>query len=425
MAVEQGKVAEVQIIPAGSEAAGDHAINDEVLLVDKVDDFEETGGKVSVDGTVLSYTGIDYDVKGLLLASPLSAAVLDETDVILEQYSEEKWATVIIEDGSDSEFARIPMFMAPDIEDGIRAEEDQESCLIELEGNEWVVRDIVGMSGTRSSEVLFFNDSKILEDSSDGSIRLTHVPMEMSEHVYWNGLYQPQSEWSRIGKSVTLLDPETILTAGDEITVEYAYHPQKSIPVQPLLIGVDSQSGGNTHTLTPPAGAQVGDLFVIAASFGSTVACSDSRIEEEVGHNGGFCSFWGHLSTLDPIVVTGTGFLSWSATALAVYRGVTVGGWTLVPSEAPPANAGVLPSAEAVILCGHAWNGTVSGNSIYESTSPAKYTRDVDQYDSKIQAAIFRWAPEDGTFGNPPSEFWHNGSPGGIQLATLQLLGEG
>lgn len=71
--------------------------------------------------------------------------------------------------------------------------------------------------------VEFMQDGKTVTDAGQQDLTLTYVPIKESEHVYWNGTYQPASEWTRDGVFVTVLDPAGMILPGDEVVVEYAH----------------------------------------------------------------------------------------------------------------------------------------------------------------------------------------------------------
>lgn len=74
-------------------------------------------------------------------------------------------------------------------------------------------------------EVLeFWQDTHTVTTPGTQSIQLTYEPEQESEHLYWNGLYQPASEWTRLDQTITVPDPDGYLEVGDELVVEYAYY---------------------------------------------------------------------------------------------------------------------------------------------------------------------------------------------------------
>lgn len=222
MAVEQGRVVEVNIITSGSEATQDHAIGATVLHLEDTADFDDDGGRIWIEGTVGSYKARDDDADTITLVNPLSIDVPDETQVFLYPLSKEKWATVIMEDGDDAVLARIPMFLYQKVEDGVRDEEEQESCLLELEGSEWVIRDIIGLEDDSGSKP--WDDTFEITVAGGQELQLTNIPQDHSEHVYVNGVYYHESNgWARTSEQTITVGSDMGLRPGDEVTVEYLY----------------------------------------------------------------------------------------------------------------------------------------------------------------------------------------------------------
>jgi len=82
---------------------------------------------------------------------------------------------------------------------------------------------IRNLKGGNLGGLLFMQDMKTAAASGDQTVVLTYEPVDSSEHMYWNGLYQPASEWTRLGQTASVADPSGWVEAGDELVVEYAY----------------------------------------------------------------------------------------------------------------------------------------------------------------------------------------------------------
>lgn len=146
---DQGRVIEVSSINIGDELVKDQFINDTVLYLDDVSEFDEDGGQVSIAGVVYSYTTIDDDSSTLTLVAPgLTTDAADATDVLIYPLATEMVALVNVDEEDDAIYARIPMSMERQIVDRIRDPSEQESVEIELQGNEWVIVDILGQADT-------------------------------------------------------------------------------------------------------------------------------------------------------------------------------------------------------------------------------------------------------------------------------------
>lgn len=79
------------------------------------------------------------------------------------------------------------------------------------------------VEGLEANDLVFTQETFILTKDGAQTIELAYEPEPGSEHVYWNGLYQPASEWDRSGQTITVSDGGGFLQAGDELAVEYAY----------------------------------------------------------------------------------------------------------------------------------------------------------------------------------------------------------
>jgi hypothetical protein len=136
---------------------------------------------------------------------------------------------------------------------------------------------------------LFHEDSKKVENTGDQLIRLTHLPIENSEHVYWNAVYQPSTEWTRTNKIVTV--PGGPMRVNDWLHVEYAYVEAPPAPVTPSLTataGFDLPRDTLMTSLPLPAATQLGDVLVINAisGFGGWAVCEipDGRMTRIAHH---------------------------------------------------------------------------------------------------------------------------------------------
>lgn len=148
MSSEQGRVLEVRVVYTGDETSSAKVISDTVLELYDVSDFSESGGQVSIDGTVYTYLTKDDDLSTLSLATGLLGGVEAETPVYIYPYSEEKWALVELNSLEDAVLARIPHDLSAQFGDGIRGEAEQESVLVDMEGTEYEVLDVVAKQVT-------------------------------------------------------------------------------------------------------------------------------------------------------------------------------------------------------------------------------------------------------------------------------------
>ena len=128
-----------------------------------------------------------------------------------------------------------------------------------------------------------YQDQITVTGSGTQTLRLTYQPIPNSEHLYWNGNYQPGSEWSRDEWTVTIPDSGSVIESGDILVMEYLYEdptPRPVIPATMTLVGY-TDIGNNATSVDLPAGTMEGDVLLLAMAtggFSSLPTCSDSRI---------------------------------------------------------------------------------------------------------------------------------------------------
>ena len=228
---EHGRVLAVNEETLGSELVADHAAGVTSLTVEDAADFDEDGGWLKVGDQVVQYTDVDDDTGTITLAATLEAAgeegdrvwLWDEMRLVV---TTDKVAHVELDgddDDADSLEATIPLHLLDDLPEGIRGGVTGESVLLEQDGDEWRIVDVLGVADSGAHGTQFWQDTHTVAEVGDQHIALTHEPLPHSEHLYWNGLYQPGTEWVRSGQAMTVGDGAGRLRLGDELTVEYAY----------------------------------------------------------------------------------------------------------------------------------------------------------------------------------------------------------
>lgn len=134
-------------------------------------------------------------------------------------------------------------------------------------------------------------------------IPLTYTPVNHSEHVYWNGVYQEGDRWTRDGDTVVLDDTDRMVKSGDRLSVEYAH---RDLPGVPNFTPMPFLRCRSAYGSTPlPTGTQIGDTIIVAtnghtASIGKGIGQFHTKIESwSAGAN-----IWlGVVTSLDPIEV--------------------------------------------------------------------------------------------------------------------------
>lgn len=167
---------------------------------------------------------------------------------------------------------------------------------------DWFILDFVSGSPASSPTPLnedsggtganFYEDSIVVTGTGNQIVPLTYVPIDDSLHLYWEGIFQQEDNWTRDYKDVTVSDPDLYIEVGDYLECKYAYLDAEQlepapVPASILLVGstVVLSPGINTTTtaLPLPAGTQAGDLLVVSlscAQFSDLPTCLDSRMIE-------------------------------------------------------------------------------------------------------------------------------------------------
>lgn len=235
---EHGRVIAVGDEFLGDEFAEDTAAGATVLQLVDTADFDEEGGKVRIGGEVVTYLAIDDEAATMTLAAGLAANAdagdrVDSWDIASNATAVDRIATVVFDGMNDGDGIDcvVAQHLRRQLPTGIRAGRG-ESVLIERDGDEWRVIDVLGADSTTEEKA--WQDTFILTGTGDQSVGLTLDPIPNSEHVYWEGLYQrEQIDWNRVDQQVNLIG--AALAAGDEVEVEYLY-----LTGQPFVIDFNS-----------------------------------------------------------------------------------------------------------------------------------------------------------------------------------------
>ena len=156
------------------------------------------------------------------------------------------------------------------------------TVMVPLGPGEWFISlQAVTTSGTESAKsvevpvtplpieapVRFYQDTLTVQYGGYDTYKvpLTYLPVEESEHVYWNGQYQEEARWTRDGVLVTVPDDVGRVRNGDRLTVEYAHRDLPGTPnFEPVpfirCAGV-AMYGGESSL---PAGTSAGDTVIVA-----------------------------------------------------------------------------------------------------------------------------------------------------------------
>jgi hypothetical protein len=230
------------------------SIGDTALHVDDVADFDEDASKrgaavmldVNFDingdldtasATTLAYTTCDDDLSTVTLAAPSPVA----GDVGDRVYIQDPvtghpvgrlsvWVAMDDDDTSgDALRAVVDISLMATVDDM-----DLTDLAVDVEIDEddqLVIRSFPGLTQAQS-EVKFMQDQLTVTAAGDQILTLTYRPITNSEHLYWDGDYQPGSEWARDAWDVTIPDPTGVIEIGDTLVMEYAYKDPTTKPAE-------------------------------------------------------------------------------------------------------------------------------------------------------------------------------------------------
>lgn len=272
---EYGLLQEIQVQVRATSIAVAASVSDTFLLVDNGGDFDaDDGGTLALNGSQLEYTGVEWgagdeDPDTILLAEPLAvAAEVDDMVAVMvgTQVAEDWWAVVDMGAGDPVMVGPLTFTQrsvwVPGIYDPplpVMVSEDLSR-----------IEDAPGSSP--GGRTLFRNtDLFVATGPGDMPCSLSYVPTDGSVHVYWNGLLQPPSEWALVGNLLTLLDPDDVIVAADEVSVAYAYDGGGSTPPAPVVTPLFRDAAPQQlNGWTIPDDAEVGDLLLALAMMPSS-----------------------------------------------------------------------------------------------------------------------------------------------------------
>ena len=273
-------------------------------LADAVD-FDEDGGSLLIGAETIDYASADLDADTIELRTPVGSDYAEAEPVIVLPESRERQAMVRLDEDGEAIEARVPLALFAQLTEGVRGD-DGESVAVELVDYEWVITDVLGTVEHDGSPVVFTQDGFTLTSGGAESVELAHEPMPDSEHVYWQGVYQPADAWAREGRTITLSATPTPAEAGDRIVVEYAHQIEgltERPPVEPLqsfddivlgnaplvYLTMNELSGtaavdasGNGHPATHGAGATAGSAPLTPDGIASTSYSGASSAYSEI-----------------------------------------------------------------------------------------------------------------------------------------------
>ena len=279
-AYEYGRIVSVDLIPLGGSLAADAAAAATSITVEDASDFDENGGSLLLNGVAYTYTAWTEDdatgVGTIALSTGLAGAAVegDMVAVYDTQYrtaSTYKQAEVAVtgDDGNvDTLPASIADHLVDKIDEGIRGTTG-ESVKLELDGDEWVIVDVLGLGDPAAAGMLGHNtDTHTVAATGTQTFFLSHEPIAGTEHFRWGGLDLLPSEWTRAGKIVTIATPN-YAEVGDVYSAAYFY--RGGGPQAAEFMGASSAAGAQDATSVniPIPAHEPGDILLLFAARGN------------------------------------------------------------------------------------------------------------------------------------------------------------
>lgn len=370
---ENGRVVSIDVRILGNVLAVDAAGGASTITVEDSIEFDEAGGQLLLNGIVYGYSTKDDATDVITLAGTLNAAAVegDEVAVYSPTYqaaASEKVAQVALlgEHGNtDTIQATVALHLVDKLAEGIRGGQG-EAVKLELTGNGWELIDVLGQS-EKPNSVSGARDSSVATTVGAGVnqfIILSHEPIPNTEHVRWGGHDLLDSEWSRVGRVITIPDPDGIAHLEDIFTCKYLSNDGAEEPSL-LLIGATGLGPGTLvngwNSLPLPTGTESGDIIVVAICSHAADVAADSRMfgRWPSGIIPGDTMPWGYIaagiadsSSADVDIYVDSGF-GMRAASIATFRGGNVGSVRSDMHE-PVADGGftfAAPSKGALGIC--------------------------------------------------------------------------
>lgn len=283
-----GRILSVWTENPGTVLTADAAANTTVLVVDDVSAFngassdDGPGGTLQVGDQVVAYTDIDDDASTITLAAPLPTAVTlasEDYDVLVWNDLYNQLDTVqralVQPEGKRDQADAIEAVVADEVTGLVDFDRGGpgEHCELVRDGDEWELTKVRGrpVAAKASSPILFTVDRWTMADTSDQDLSLSQLPIAGSEHVYWNGIYQPTPQaWTRDGQVLHLVGANS--QVGDDIAIRYAYTP--GIVTPPAI--PDPAPVGPQYLINVATAPEDGKWGYVAKNWGPPAGNADS-----------------------------------------------------------------------------------------------------------------------------------------------------
>lgn len=286
-----GHVLSVQSRNLGSALDGDQAAGATTLTVQDCADFDDqAGGLLSLNGTTYTYSSVDDEASTLAISPSLAANGSDGDEVVLldpvNLQPQTAWSasvTVDGEDPGDTLETDISAGVIDRLAEGVRGVAGESATLQWDENGQVTITDVPG-STVAASGIQAMQDEMTVTGAGDQTLTLTYQPMTNSEHLYWNGVYQKGSEWSRDQWTVTIPDGAGHLQVGDVLAMEYLYTDPTTAPASHPDIVIDLPA----YNIVPPGGSPDGPeaSYLSDPNDGNEVVISSAAQDIAVGNYG-------------------------------------------------------------------------------------------------------------------------------------------
>lgn len=139
----QGRLVNVTEVTAGSELADTLASGETSVILYDASDFDEEGGTLQIGTEIIVYTDVDMEQDSLTLAVGPTGNYDTDEQVFVYPPTAEKEAMVQLDGEEEPVLCRVPHNLLGVIEDAVRDGVDRESVLVELQGSEYVLVDVL------------------------------------------------------------------------------------------------------------------------------------------------------------------------------------------------------------------------------------------------------------------------------------------
>lgn len=258
-------------------------------------------------------------------------------------------------------------------------------------------------------------EEEVLQIDGPGSFYhdLLHTPLEKSETLHWDQLYQDERVWDRTIRELKIKDTENRLQSSDRLTYRYMYQEtdfEEVITYDAMPFRAASSNSGLHTTLPLPDGTLEGDFIVVCLSGNIQPTVSDRRMTGHIHHPYQQSVYWGYQdSTFDAISGIDVGPANpfdWVSSVACSYPGVKLD--TAIPYTTFVYGS-PLPTVVSnfVIAALNGRNGTVAGN-IAEGTGA--YQSRVSRSVARESNRIVDWFSKDGPVMSPGGSLVSSGT---------------